>query len=63
LRSPDSLLAVKSTLGRSGVKPLLRESAAFLAVRLTREEIQQLDRLSAHVKAVWLDRPVSAAKG
>jgi hypothetical protein len=61
LRSPDSLAAVKAALGRAGVKTVLRESESFLAATLTREEIERVSRLKQHIKAVWLDRPVSAS--
>jgi hypothetical protein len=27
---------------------------------LTREQIERVSRLKQHIKAVWLDRPVSA---
>jgi hypothetical protein len=63
LRSPDSLAVVKGALGRLGVKTLARESQSFLAANLTRDEILQVSQLREHVRAVWLDRPVSAARG
>jgi hypothetical protein len=59
LRSPDSLAAVKGALARLGVKTLARESESFLAARLSREEVLQVSRLQEHVKAIWLDQPVS----
>jgi hypothetical protein len=60
LRSPDSLAAVKGVLARLGVKTLARESESFLAAKLSREEVLQVSRLQEHVKAIWLDQPVSA---
>jgi hypothetical protein len=60
VRSPDSLAAVKGVLARLGVKTLARESESFLAARLSREEVLQVNRLQEHVKAIWLDQPVSA---
>jgi hypothetical protein len=59
LRSPDSLAAVKDALARLGVKTVARESQSFLVARLTRDEIRQVSRLIQHVRAIWLDRPVS----
>lgn len=60
LRSPDSLATVKGALARLGVKSVGRESQSFLIARLTRDEIRQVSRLTQHVRAIWLDRPVSA---
>ena len=62
LHSPDSLAAVKGTLARSGVKTVARESQSFLAARLSRDEIRQVSQLTQQVRAIWLDRPVSAAQ-
>ena len=62
LRGPDSLAPVKGTLARLGVKTVARESQSFLAARLTRDEIRQVSRLTQHVRAIWLDRPVSAVE-
>jgi len=62
LHSPDSLPAVKGTLARLGVVTVARESQSFLAARLTRDEIRQVSRLTQHVRAIWLDRPVSAVE-
>jgi hypothetical protein len=62
LRGPDSSATVKGALSRLGVKTVLRESQSFLVGRLTRDEIRQVSRLTQHVKAIWLDRPVSATK-
>ena len=62
LRSPDSLAAVKGALAHMGVKTVARESQSFLAAKLTRDEILQVSQLREHVRAVWLDRPVSATK-
>jgi len=63
LRSPDSLAAVKDALGRSGAKAVHRESESFLAASLSRQEIEKVSRLTKHVRAIWLDGPVSAARG
>jgi hypothetical protein len=60
LRGPDSVQPVKRTLARLGVQAVLRETESFLVARLTREEIEQVSQLTDHVKAVWLDQPVSA---
>jgi hypothetical protein len=62
LRSAQSLDAVKQALGRMGVKTVARESPTFLAARLTREQIERVSRLEQHVKAIWLNRPVSASQ-
>ena len=62
LHSPDSLAPVKGTLARLGVKTVARESQSFLAARLTRDDIRQVSRLTQHVRAIWLDRPVSAVE-
>jgi len=62
LHSPDSLAAVKGALARLGVKTVARESQSFLAARLSRDEIRQVSQLTQHVRAIWLDRPVSAAQ-
>jgi hypothetical protein len=62
LRGPDSLAAVKGALSRLGVKTVIRESESFLAASLSREEIRKVSRLTQHVKAIWLDRAVSAAR-
>jgi hypothetical protein len=62
VRSADSVAAVKGALAHLGVNTLARESQSFLAARLTRDEIRQVSRLTHHVKAIWLDRPVSAAQ-
>ena len=62
LRGPESLAAIKGTLAGLGVKTVARESQSFLAARLTREEIRPVSRLTQHLRAMWLDRPVSAAQ-
>jgi hypothetical protein len=62
LRGPDSLAAVKRALGRSGAKAVHRESETFLAASLSREEVHKVSQLREHVRAVWLDSPVSAAE-
>ena len=61
LRGPDSLEPVKNALHSMGVKAVVRETEDLLAVNLSREEIRRVGRLKEHVKAIWLDRPVSAA--
>lgn len=63
LNSPDSLAAVKGALARLGVKAVARESQSFLAAGLTRDEIEEVSRRKELVRAVWLDQPVSAARG
>lgn len=60
LRGPDSLEPVKTALHRMGVKSVVREAEDYLVANLTREEIEQVGRLKKHVRAVWLDQPVSA---
>jgi hypothetical protein len=60
LRGPASVEPVKRALEGMGVRSVVREAEDFLAANLTREEIAQIGRLKKHVKAVWLDRPVSA---
>jgi len=60
LRGPDSLEPVKNALHSMGVKSVVREAEDYLVANLTREEIEQVGRLKKHVRAVWLDRPVSA---
>jgi len=62
LRGPDSLEPVQKALNRMGAMSTGRSSGSFIAVRLSREQVGQVGRLKEHVKAVWLDRPVSAAK-
>ena len=62
LHSPESLAAVKGALARLGVKTVARESQSFLAARLSRDEIRQVSQLTQHVRAIWLDRPVSTAQ-
>jgi hypothetical protein len=62
LRGPDSPAAVRATLARLGVKTAARESHSFLAARLARTEIRQVSRLTQHVRAIWLDRRVSAVE-
>jgi len=62
LRSPQSLDTVKQALARMVVKTVARESPSFVVAKLSRDEIQQLGRLTKHVRAVWLDQPVSAVK-
>jgi len=61
LRGADSREPVKNALHRMGVKAVVRETEDLLAVNLSREEIRRVGRLKEHVKAIWLDRPVSAA--
>jgi hypothetical protein len=58
LRSPESLATVKGALARLGVKRVARESQSFLGAGLTRDEIVWVSRLTQHVRAIWLDRPV-----
>ncbi len=62
LRGAASLQAVKGALAGTGVKAVVRESQSFLAARLTRDEVLKISRLREHVRAIWLDRPVSAAQ-
>jgi hypothetical protein len=61
LRSPASAEPVKRVLERLGVRSVLREAEDYLVASLTREEIEQVGQLKRHIKAIWLDRPVSAA--
>jgi hypothetical protein len=61
LRGPDSVRPVKEALARLGVKAVLREAESFLVARLTRAEIEQMSRRTEHVKAIWLDQPVTAS--
>ena len=61
LRGPDSLAPVKDALARSGVRQYHRETAGFLAVELSRQQVLRLSTLTEHVSSIWLDRPVSAA--
>jgi hypothetical protein len=61
LRGANSADPVKEALARLGAKAVLRETESFLVAKLTRAEIEQLSRLTGHVEAIWLDRPVSAA--
>jgi len=63
LRSAGSAKAVSGTLNRLGAQAPVREAERFLVARLTREEIDQVSQLAQHVKAVWLDQPVSATDG
>lgn len=60
LRSAGSAKAVRGTLNRLGAKAPVRKTERFLVARLTREELEQVSQLAQHVKAVWLDQPVSA---
>jgi hypothetical protein len=62
LRGPDSLAPVKDALARSGVTQYHRETAGFLAVELSRQQVLRLSKLTEHVSSIWLDRPVSAAE-
>lgn len=62
LRSPRSLDTVKEALAGMGVKAALRESQSFVVARLSKEQIQKLGRLTKHVRAIWLDQPVSTAQ-
>jgi hypothetical protein len=61
LRDPERMQPVKAALARLHVRSPLRETEGFLVVRLNREELEQVSRLTKHVKAIWLDQPVSAA--
>ena len=61
LRAGGSMSAIKETLARSGVAQYHRESAGFLAVDLSRQQVLRLSKLKQHVSSIWLDHPVSAA--
>jgi hypothetical protein len=60
LRGPESLGPVKEAIAHLGVKTVLRETESFLVARLTRAQIERVSRLADHVKAIWLDQPVTA---
>jgi len=53
---------IKEALVRSGVRSYRRETESFLAVELSRQQVERLAKLSKHVSSIWLDRPVSAAR-
>jgi hypothetical protein len=61
LRDPESMQPIKAALARLRVRAVLRETEGFLVARLNREELEQVSQLTQHVRAVWLDQPVSAA--
>ena len=63
LRPGGSMGSLKDALTRLGVRQYHRETAGFLAVELSRQQVLRLSKLTEHVSSIWLDRPVSAAKG
>jgi len=62
LRPGGSMDSIKDALTRSGVRQYHRETAGFLAVELSRQQVLRLSTLTEHVSSIWLDRPVSAAE-
>ena len=62
LRPGGSMDSLKHALARSGVTQYHRETAGFLAVELSRQQVLRLSKLTEHVSSIWLDRPVSAAE-
>ncbi|MGB9299201.1 MAG: hypothetical protein WCD51_01265 [Anaerolineae bacterium] len=62
LRPGGSMDSIKNALTRSGVTQYHRETAGFLAVELSRQQVLRLSKLAEHVSSIWLDRPVSAAE-
>jgi hypothetical protein len=62
LRPGGSMDSLKDALTRLGVRQYHRETAGFLAVELSRQQVLRLSKLTEHVSSIWLDRPVSAAQ-
>jgi hypothetical protein len=62
LRAGGSMDSLKDALTRLGVTHYQRETAGFLAVELSRQQVLRLSKLTEHVSSIWLDRPVSAAQ-
>jgi len=62
LRPGGSMSAIKEALARSGVRSYRRETESFLAVELSRQQVERLAKLTKHLSSIWLDGPVSAAR-